>query len=45
MEKEAIGVERQKKQIAFREAFRFWVKLGFINFGGPRAKLRLCTAS
>lgn len=25
----------------FREAFRFWVKLGFINFGGPTGQIAI----
>jgi len=24
--------------VSFREAFRFWLKLGFISFGGPAPK-------
>jgi len=27
--------------VAFREAARFWVKLGFINFGGPTGQIAL----
>ena len=25
--------------MTFREALRFWVKLGFINFGGPAGQI------
>jgi chromate transporter len=25
--------------VSFKEAFRFWVKLGFINFGGPAGQI------
>lgn len=28
-----------KNAIPFREAFRFWVKLGFISFGGPAGQI------
>ena len=28
----------QTKPVGFWEAFWFWVKLGFINFGGLRAR-------
>jgi chromate transporter len=27
--------------VAFREAARFWIKLGFINFGGPAGQIAL----
>ena len=27
--------------IAFAEAFRFWVKLGFISFGGPAGQIAI----
>jgi chromate transporter len=27
--------------VSFREALRFWVKLGFINFGGPSGQIAL----
>ena len=27
--------------VGFREAFLFWVKLGFINFGGPAGQISL----
>jgi chromate transporter len=29
------------KSVGFREAFRFWVKLGFINFGGPAGQIAI----
>ena len=28
-----------KKQVSFAEAFRFWLKLGFISFGGPAGQI------
>lgn len=28
-------------QIPFREAFRFWLKLGFISFGGPAGQIAI----
>ena len=30
-----------EKQVAFGEAFRFWVKLGFISFGGPAGQIAI----
>ncbi len=30
-----------KKQVTFREAFRFWLKLGFISFGGPAGQIAI----
>ena len=30
-----------KKQIEFAEAFRFWLKLGFISFGGPAGQIAI----
>ncbi len=31
----------QNKQVSFREAFRFWLKLGFISFGGPAGQIAI----
>ncbi len=33
------GVEGRTKPVGFWEAFWFWVKLGFINFGGPAGQI------
>ncbi|HEY6567230.1 MAG TPA: chromate efflux transporter [Actinomycetota bacterium] len=33
--------ERPAHDVPFREAARFWVKLGFINFGGPAGQIAL----
>jgi chromate transporter len=30
-----------EKKVEFWEAFRFWVKLGFINFGGPAGQISI----
>lgn len=30
-----------KQNISFREAFRFWLKLGFISFGGPAGQIAI----
>lgn len=32
---------RARAVVSFREAFRFWVKLGFINFGGPTGQIAI----
>ena len=29
------------KDVKFKEALRFWVKLGFINFGGPAGQIAI----
>ena len=33
--------EAKEKSVGFGEAFRFWVKLGFINFGGPAGQIAI----
>jgi chromate transporter len=33
--------EGRAKGVSFGEAFRFWVKLGFINFGGPAGQIAI----
>lgn len=38
MEKKTVG---ETKPVGFWEAFRFWVKLGFINFGGPAGQIAI----
>lgn len=35
------GTEAETKSISFWEAFWFWVKLGFINFGGPAGQIAI----
>src|SRR5215210_2569586 len=40
MEIELADGERTKP-VGFWEAFRFWVKLGFINFGGPAGQIAI----
>jgi chromate transporter len=30
-----------EKQVGFREALRFWMKLGFISFGGPAGQISI----
>ena len=29
------------QRVSFGEAFRFWLKLGFINFGGPAGQIAI----
>ena len=31
----------ERRDVSFREAFRFWVKLGFISFGGPAGQIAI----
>ena len=31
----------ERRNVAFAEAFRFWVKLGFISFGGPAGQIAI----
>ena len=31
----------QQTQVTFAEAFRFWLKLGFISFGGPAGQIAI----
>ncbi|MBA4184802.1 MAG: chromate transporter, partial [Acidobacteria bacterium] len=33
--------EEEKRQVSFGEAFRFWLKLGFISFGGPAGQIAI----
>src|SRR5919106_3008983 len=33
--------ETQTHTVRFSEAFRFWVKLGFISFGGPTGQIAI----
>src|SRR5215204_1551062 len=35
------GAEANTKPVSFAEAFWFWVKLGFINFGGPAGQIAI----
>ena len=35
------GAEANTKPVSFGEAFWFWVKLGFINFGGPAGQIAI----
>jgi chromate transporter len=30
-----------KVTVTFKEAFRFWLKLGFISFGGPAGQIAI----
>jgi chromate transporter len=34
-------VESRPLQVSFAEAFRFWLKLGFISFGGPTGQIAI----
>ena len=40
-ERATAGTAPARKQVRFAEAFRFWVKLGFINFGGPAGQIAM----
>jgi chromate transporter len=41
MADDGVGVEVETKPVGFWEAFWFWVKLGFINFGGPAGQIAI----
>jgi chromate transporter len=41
MKTEPARDQQQIKAVGFWEAFRFWVKLGFINFGGPAGQIAI----
>jgi chromate transporter len=36
-----IRSEGKPRHVSFGEAFRFWIKLGFISFGGPAGQIAL----
>jgi Chromate transporter len=38
---EAPPAAASTPKVTFGEAFRFWVKLGFINFGGPAGQIAI----
>ena len=38
-------IQSAKRDVSFAEAFRFWLKLGFISFGGPAGQIAICTAN
>ncbi|NMM28370.1 MAG: chromate efflux transporter [Glaciimonas sp.] len=35
------GAESRPSPVSFREAFAFWLKLGFISFGGPAGQISI----
>ncbi|HKY44665.1 MAG TPA: chromate efflux transporter [Pyrinomonadaceae bacterium] len=41
--KSELGIETnsRRRHVTFTEAFRFWVKLGFISFGGPAGQIAI----
>jgi chromate transporter len=41
METKEVKTETGTKPVGFWEAFWFWVKLGFINFGGPAGQIAI----
>jgi len=43
MNREMPGVAQQDRHLAptFAEALRFWLKLGFISFGGPTGQIAI----
>jgi chromate transporter len=41
MAENGVRAEAETKRVGFWEAFWFWVKLGFINFGGPAGQIAI----
>ncbi|MCA1590541.1 MAG: chromate transporter, partial [Acidobacteria bacterium] len=41
MNKGEIETRSTKRDVSFAEAFRFWLKLGFISFGGPAGQIAI----
>jgi chromate transporter len=41
MEKEIGESKERRDAVAFREAFRYWLRLGFISFGGPAGQIAI----
>lgn len=39
--KTQVSSEDSVRRISFAEAFRFWIKLGFISFGGPAGQIAI----
>ncbi len=37
----SYNIKKMSQNIPFAEAFRFWVKLGFISFGGPAGQIAI----
>jgi chromate transporter len=37
----APGLRTRPRDVGFAEAFRFWLKLGFISFGGPAGQIAM----
>ena len=35
------GISNRERAPSFREAFQFWLKLGFISFGGPTGQIAI----
>jgi chromate transporter len=40
-ESEPRGTPASPRHVNFREAFRYWVRLGFISFGGPAGQIAI----
>jgi Chromate transporter len=40
-ERETGEAPLERRNVAFTEAFRFWVKLGVISFGGPAGQIAI----
>ncbi|HEX8473369.1 MAG TPA: chromate efflux transporter [Pyrinomonadaceae bacterium] len=36
-----VGASSPRRRVSFGEALRFWVKLGFISFGGPAGQIAI----
>lgn len=43
-EKPSTSAETPPAPVTFAEAIRFWIKLGFISFGGPAGQIAIMHA-